>query len=50
MIIGLFQSVSNTAQVFVLDSVKNNSMPNLSNLLNAEREKRFDNFLFTNIT
>jgi DNA polymerase epsilon subunit 1 len=40
MIIGMFQSASNTVQVFVLDSVRNSNMPNLSNLLNAEREKR----------
>ena len=40
MIIGLFQSATNTVQVFVLDSVRNSNMPNLNNLLNIEREKR----------
>lgn len=40
LIVGLFQSVNNTGQVFVLDSVRTNNMPNLNNLLTAEREKR----------
>jgi hypothetical protein len=40
MIIGLFQPINNTVQVFILDSVRNLNMPNLNNLLNSEREKR----------
>ena len=40
MIIGLFQTINNTVQVFILDSVRNLNMPNLNNLLTAEREKR----------
>ncbi len=42
MIIGLFITATNTAQVFILDSVRNNNMPNLNNLLNGEREKRLN--------
>ena len=40
LIIGLFVPLNNTAQIFVLDSVRTNNMPNLNNLLNSEREKR----------
>lgn len=41
MVIGLFQSKLNLAQVFILDSIRSNNMTNLGNLLNTEREKRF---------
>lgn len=40
LIIGFFIPLNNTAQIFVLDSVRTNNMPNLNNLLNSEREKR----------
>ena len=40
LIFGFFVPMNNTAQIFVLDSVRNNAMPNLNNLLNSEREKR----------
>jgi DNA polymerase epsilon subunit 1 len=40
LIVGFFIPLNSTAQIFVLDSVRTNAMPNLSNLLNAEREKR----------
>lgn len=40
LIIGLFTPNNNTAQLFVLDSVRTHNMPNLNNLLNSEREKR----------
>ncbi|RNA10734.1 DNA polymerase epsilon catalytic subunit A [Brachionus plicatilis] len=42
MIIGIFLPTTNTAQVLILDSVKTNNMPNLSSLLNSEREKRLN--------
>lgn len=41
MAIGFFQAKSTQAQVFILDTIRTNNMPNLSNLLNSEREKRF---------
>jgi hypothetical protein len=40
MIIGFFTPSSNTAQIFLLDTVRTNNIPNLNNLLNTEREKR----------
>lgn len=40
MIVGSFQSATKNAHVFVLDTIRNNSMPNLNNLLNTEKEKR----------
>lgn len=43
MVIGFFQSKSNLAQVFILDSIRSNNMTNLGNLLNTEREKRQEN-------
>lgn len=46
MIIGFFVPCNNTAQVFILDSVRTNNMPNLNNLLNTEREKRYSSNLF----
>jgi len=40
LIIGLFQSATCTAQVYILDTIRTNNMPNLSTLLTSEREKR----------
>ena len=37
---GFFIPASSVANVYVLDSVRTNNMPNMNNLLNAEREKR----------
>lgn len=46
MIIGFFQSKSSQAQVFILDSIRTNNMANLSNMLNTEREKRYQIDIF----
>ena len=40
LVIGLFTTANSSAQIFVLDSIRTNSMPNLNTLLNNEREKR----------
>jgi DNA polymerase epsilon subunit 1 len=42
MIMGLFIPQTNTGQVFVLDSVRTNNMPNLNNLFNNERDRRLN--------
>ena len=41
---GFFVPASSTVNVYVLDSVRTNNMPNMNNLLNAEREKRYVEF------
>jgi DNA polymerase epsilon subunit 1 len=40
LMVGFFIPGSNSAQVFVLDTVRTNNMPNMNNLFNAELEKR----------
>jgi DNA polymerase epsilon subunit 1 len=40
LMVGFFVPASACAHVFVLDSVRANNMPNLSNMFNAEHEKR----------
>jgi DNA polymerase epsilon subunit 1 len=44
LIMGFFIPASSTVNVYVLDSVRTNNMPNMNNLLNAEREKRYVEF------
>lgn len=39
-IMGLFIPSNQTAKIFILDTIRTNNMPNLSNLLNVEKEKR----------